>query len=254
MNIENQIPYRSREKYFSNNPPVLQNLDPYINAQPKTRPPKHYEKPTITYDAKTPRQQKRITERISNPEGSVKHNDGSCSHKANTRLRTGTDSTKGNQSRPHKDTFDVSCLNDYRHIVESINSIMRIVIKVICNVASELFRAELHLIIKEKDEAINELKKDIIALKKVYDVKLAVAHKEITVLKENLCAVKRIKEIKDNDSISTKKRLVEARKEIDRLKKLNTALHTENEKFVKLVSNIKSSPSHAHRKNHNGMY
>jgi hypothetical protein len=100
------------------------------------------------------------------------------------------------------------------------------------------------------------LKKDILALKKVYDVKLAVAHKEITVLKENLCAVKRIKEIKDNDSNITKKRLAEARKEIDRLKKLNSALQAENEKFVKLVSNIKSSPEKPNRRNYNaqGVY
>jgi len=90
----------------------------------------------------------------------------------------------------------------------------------------------------------------------VYDIKLAVAHKEITVLKENLCAVKRIKEIKDNDSVMTNKKLTEARKEIDRVKRLNVALQAENEKLVKLVSSLKSSSSKPNRKNSNtqGVY
>ena len=90
----------------------------------------------------------------------------------------------------------------------------------------------------------------------MYDIKLAVAHKEITVLKENLCAVKRIKEIKDNDSVMTNKKLTEARKEIDRVKRLNVALQAENEKLVKLVSSLKSSSSKPNRKNSNtqGVY
>ena len=94
--------------YAPNETSVLQNLDPYMSCQHRLMPVKHYEKPTFTYETKTPRQQQKGLDKVSNPEGSVKNSDGSCSHKASNRLRTGTSSTKANHVRTPKDTFDVA--------------------------------------------------------------------------------------------------------------------------------------------------
>jgi hypothetical protein len=86
---------------------VLQNLDPCINCNPKTKVIKNYEKPIFTYEAKTPKPQLKKADRVLNSDGSVKNGEGSCSRKASNRLRAGGDSTKAYHTRPQKETFDV---------------------------------------------------------------------------------------------------------------------------------------------------
>ena len=123
-------------------------------------------------------------------------------------------------------------------------------LQVICTYCINMFRKviELNKIIKEKDEILNNLKKDLISAKEVYDVKLSVSNKEITILKENLSAVKKLKDYKESDAEKLKRKLIEARQEMENLSKINKSLQSENDRFMNIIAGSKTSPTNTHKR------
>jgi len=95
---------------------------------------------------------------------------------------------------------------------------------------------EMKKMLKEKDEMINELKKDINAIKKMYEVKLEVSNKEMLVLKDNLCAVKKMRETDMKTMESLRKTLSSVQIDADKLRKANKNLQIENDDFKKILS------------------
>ena len=82
-----------------------------------------------------------------------------------------------------------------------------------------------HKALLEKDEIIKELRNDMNAIRKVYETKLSLANKEIEMLKQNLCAVKRVC---NND-----KKVSELQKENELLRNENRKLNMERENYAK---------------------
>ena len=89
--------------------------------------------------------------------------------------------------------------------------------------------------IKERDSSISELKSDIRELKATYDTRLEIANREITILKDNLCAVKKVKSVDNKGVEAVKKALVELQKEAEVLRKRNKVLMVENAELKKFM-------------------
>ncbi len=96
--------------------------------------------------------------------------------------------------------------------------------------------AELTRALTQKDELISDLRKDMAALKKMYDIKLEVANKEIGVLKDNLCAVKKVKAVDNRGNEAIQKNYKDALSEIEKLKKLVVKLERENDGYRKRLA------------------
>ena len=104
---------------------------------------------------------------------------------------------------------------------------------------------ELAKALKDKDDLIAQLNERVAGMKKTYEVKLDIAYKEITVLKENLCAVKKVKEINAKNGskgsaalLSSSCSLTELQIEIEKVKRHNKVLQIQNEEYKKKLSSI----------------
>lgn len=87
---------------------------------------------------------------------------------------------------------------------------------------------ELLKIVKEKDAMIRELRTDMEEMQRMYKGRLEVAKKEIEMLKDNLCVVKKVKVLDEKGVDEVRKTLRETQKELERERRKARALETES--------------------------